>query len=399
MKPKVSILKCNTYNSDEIIDSLQKGLELLGGVSKYVKSGERILLKPNILSARPPESGVDTHPEVIRAVARIVRRAGADVIVGDSPGGFGFKTAGSTYEASGIKRICDEERIELVEFDKAYNVSPVRNQKISNGVNGIPLALPAKEADAIISIPKMKTHNLMVITGAVKNSFGTAVGMFKTECHLKAPKPKEFAKYLVDVFECARPRLVIMDGIVAMEGEGPAAGELRNAGLLLVSDDCVACDSVYSYLIGLPPLSIHTTSEAYRRNLGEADLSKIEVLGESLDNAKLRNFKLPKTSLFLKIPEPILKLLGKGIKFWPLINEEACTKCQLCAQSCPTNCITINPALSTAKRFSPARKSGINKEVSKIDYKKCVNCFCCFEVCPYNAISVKRSLMARLLGG
>lgn len=369
MNSKVSIVKCKTYNPDEIVDSLKRAIELLGGISKYVNKGERILLKPNILSARPPESGVDTHPEVIRAVARIVRQAGADVRVGDSPGGYGFKSAGSTYEASGIKKMCEEEAIELVEFDKAANV------------NGIPLAVAAKEVDGIFSIPKMKTHNLMTITGAIKNSFGLAVGLYKTDCHAKAPKPKEFAKFVVDVFECAPPRLIIMDGIVAMEGEGPAAGELRNAGLILVSDDAVACDAVFSHLVGLSPLVIHTTSEAYKRNIGQADLSKIEILGERLENAVLKDFKLPKTSIYLRIPEPILKLIGKSVKFWPLIDDAICTKCELCAKSCPTNCITIN------------------KEVSKIDYKKCISCFCCFEVCPYKAISIKRSLLAKILGG
>ncbi len=369
MVSNVSIVKCKTYEPEDIARSLQGALELLGGISKYVKKGERILLNPNILSARPPQSSVNTHPEIVRSVSRIVRQVGADVVVGDSPGGYGFKGAGSTYEASGIKKVCEEEGIELVEFDKAFNI------------NGIPLALPAKQVDAIISLPKMKTHNLMTITGAIKNSFGLAVGFYKTNCHLKAPKPKDFAKYLVDVFECAPPRLVIMDGIVAMEGDGPAAGDLRGAGLILASNDCVACDAVFANLIGLSPLSIYTTSEAYRRNLGQADLSKIEILGEGLEDAKLPDFKLPKTSVLLRIPEPILKLIGKGVKFLPLIDEKVCTKCELCAKSCPTNCITIN------------------KEASKIEHKKCISCFCCFEVCPYNAISIKRSLLAKILGG
>lgn len=369
MDSKVCIVKCKTYDSYEITDSLKRAFELLGGLSKFVNRGEKILLKPNILSARPPESGVDTHPDFIRSIARLVREVGAEIFVGDSPGGFGFKSAGATYEASGIKKMCDEESIELVEFDKAYNV------------NGIPLAAAAKEADAIISIPKMKTHDLMIITGAIKNSFGLAVGMYKADCHLRAPRPKDFARCLVDVFECAPPRLVIIDGIVAMEGDGPAAGNLRNAQLILVSNDCVACDAVFSYLVGLSPLSIHTTIEAYRRNLGQADLSKIEILGERLEDEELRDFKLPKTSLLLKIPEPILKLIGKGVKFWPSIDEGSCTKCKLCANSCPTNCIAVDD------------------KNSKIDYKKCISCFCCFEVCPNNAISIKRSLLARFLGG
>ncbi len=369
MNAKVSIVRARRYDKDEVEKSVKRAIDLLGGITNYVKTSERILLKPNVLSARPPESGVDTHPEVIRAVARMVRSAGAEIIVGDSPGGFTFKNAGSTYEKSGIKRVCDEEKIKLVNFDRAKSM------------NGIPISAYAKEVDGIISIPKMKTHNLMTITGAVKNSFGLAVGLYKSECHLKAPRPKEFAKYVVDVFECAIPRLVVMDAIVAMEGDGPAAGDLRETGLILASNDCVACDVVFSNLIGIHPLKIEIIEEAYKRGLGEADISKIEVLGESLKEAHLHNFKLPKTSILLKIPKPVFGLITKGIKYRPFISNKACKRCQICAKSCPAGCMTIN------------------EEGWKIDYKKCVSCFCCFELCPHNAVSIKRSLLAKLLGG
>lgn len=369
MDSKVSITSAKTYNQDEVFFAVRRAVDFLGGISDYVKKGEKILLKPNVLSAKPPESGVNTHPEVLRAVARLVRQSGAEIMVGDSPGGFGFERAGSTYEASGIKKVCEEEKIELVDFKRARNIS------------GIPIASYAKEVDAIISIPKMKTHSLTVITGAIKNSYGLAVGPYKTICHLKAPKGEDFAKYVVDVFECAVPRLVIMDGIVAMEGDGPASGGvLRNAGLILASDDCVACDAVFAALISLTPLDIETTKEAYKRKLGEADLSEIKVFGVDLKEAKLHNFKLPKTSVLVRIPKPIVRLLAGNIKFRPKIDDAICKKCQICAKSCPVGCISVN------------------EKGSKIDYGKCIACFCCLELCPYNAISIKRSLLAKLLG-
>ncbi len=365
--PKVSITRAKTYERDEVSSSVRAAVDLLGGISTFVKKGEKILLKPNILSARPPESGVDTHPEFLRAVARLVREAGAEAIVGDSPGGTGFKDAGSTYEKAGIKKVCEEEGLKLVDFDKARNVK------------GMPITEWAFAVDGIISIPKMKTHDITTITGAVKNSYGLAVGMFKTECHFKAPRPAEFAKYVVDVFECAAPRLVIMDGIVAMEGNGPAAGQLKNAGLIISSNDCVACDAVFAELVGIGPLRVEVTAEAYRRGLGEADLSKIEILGESLKNAKLHGFRLPETSVVMKIPKPVFKLLAKTIKFLPKINDKICKKCRICEKSCPAQCIIIK------------------EEGSRIDYNKCVRCFCCHELCPYDAVSIKRSLLAKLI--
>ncbi|OGX29845.1 MAG: hypothetical protein A3F87_04315 [Omnitrophica WOR_2 bacterium RIFCSPLOWO2_12_FULL_51_24] len=367
MSSRVSIVKAGSYDFDRVYAAVKKAVGLLGGISDFVEKGEKILLKPNLLSARPPESGVDTHPEVLRAVARLVRETGAEVIVGDSPGGLGFKTAGSTYGESGIKRVCEEEGIRLVDFDKAQNIK------------GMPISACVGEVDGIISIPKMKTHDLMTLTGAIKNSYGLAVGHFKADCHLKAPRPDEFAKLVVDVFETAIPRLVVMDGITAMEGNGPAAGQLRNAGLVIASNDCVACDAVFADLVGLEPLRIEMTAEAYRRKLGEADLSKIEVLGESLKDAKLHDFKLPEMSVVRKIPRPVFKLLAKAIKFFPRINDKICKKCRICEKSCPAQCITIE------------------EEGSRIDYRRCIKCFCCHELCPYDAISIRRSLLAKII--
>lgn len=369
MKSKVSITRAMTYDKEEVLTAVRRAVDLLGGMPDYVKKGERILLKPNVLSAKPPESGVDTHPEVLRAVAMLVKEAGAEVIVGDSPGGFYFKESDSTYEAAGIKKVCEEEGLTLVPFDRAHNV------------NGIPLARVIKEVDGVISIPKMKTHELTTITGAVKNSYGMAVGLYKARCHFNAPRPEEFAKYIVNVFECAVPRLVIMDGVVAMEGGGPAAGVLRQAGLILAGNDCVACDAVFAVLIGLAPLDIETTREAYKRKLGEADLSSISILGMDLKDAKLRDFKLPGTSVLVRIPKPIVRLLTGMIKFRPKIDDAICEKCRICEKSCPAGCIMVE------------------EKGSNIDYNKCVSCFCCFELCPYKAISIERSLLARLLGG
>ena len=368
MGPKVSIVKADSYDPGKVYASVKKAVDLLGGISSFAGSGETILLKPNVLSAKPPESGVDTHPEMIRAVARLVKEAGAKVIVGDSPGGVYFKDAGSTYEAAGIKKVCDEEKIELVDFDRARNV------------RGMPITEWAFAVDGIISLPKMKTHGLTMITGAVKNSYGLAIGLYKAQCHFKAPRPEAFCKYVVDVFETAKPRLVIMDGITAMEGDGPAAGNLRDAGLVIAGNDCVAIDSVFAALIGIEPLKVGITAEAYRRGLGEADISKIEVVGETINAVKLKDFKLPKTSVVMKLPEPLLKLIIGGIKFLPRIDDNLCKGCLICEKSCPAAAIKIG------------------KGRSRIDYSKCVRCFCCMELCPHKAIHIKRSLLARLIG-
>lgn len=368
MGPKVSIVRADSYDTGKVCAAVKEAVNLVGGISAFVKKGEKILLKPNVLSSRPPESGVNTHPEVLRAVIRLVKGAGAEIIVGDSPGGMGQKDAGSTYGESGIKKVCEEEGVRLVDFDKAQNIK------------GMPISVWAKEADGVISVPKMKTHDLMTLTGALKNSYGLAIGQFKSDCHLKAPRPDEFAKLAIDVFETAIPRLVVMDGIVAMEGNGPAGGELRSANLVMASNDCVACDAVYAGLVGIEPLRLPITAEAYKRKLGEADLSKIEVLGESIESARMRDFKLPATSIMMKVPKPVFKWLTKAIRFFPVINDKICKKCLICEKSCPAKCITIK------------------EEGSRIDYSRCIKCFCCHELCPHAAISVGRSFLAKMFG-
>lgn len=366
MKTKVSIVRCGSYNSEEAGRSVRRAVDLLGGASSFIKKEERVLIKPNILSGRPPEDGVNTHVDLVRAVVRLVKDCGACPVVGDNPGG--SVSVKKTYESSGMHSMAKEEGIELLE---------VKNVKI---VRGIPIASYFFECDKIISVPKMKTHSLTILTGAIKNMFGAVSGLSKTQCHKDFPKPEEFSKILVDVFEAVRPDLVLMDGVVAMDGDGPAAGNLKPVGLLIASHDSVAVDSVFSHLIGINPFDIATTNQAYARGLGEIDIENIEVLGERLEGSFIKGFKLPRSRLVMSLPGPVVKALAGLVKFRPYINERACKKCNICRQTCPVSAITID------------------EEISTINCKKCIRCMCCHEVCPYRAIELKRNILARACG-
>lgn len=367
-KSQVSIVRCKTYDTKEVESAVKKSVELLGGIEKFLKPNSKVLIKPNLLSPRLPEEGVDTHPEVIRAVGRLVKTVTSQIFVGDSPGGWNLRDADAVYEKSGIKKVCLEEGFKLVKFDKAIDI------------DGFPIVTIVKEVDAIISIPKLKTHSTTILTGAIKNTFGMVVGLHKAQCHLKAPMPDEFAKVLVRVFGLVKPALSIMDGIVGMEGEGPAAGDLRNFGLILASPDAVALDAVFSKLIGIDPFKIMTTYEADKRGCGTGDLEKIEVFGEKLEDAKIKNFKLPKTSYLFNLPKPIINIGVKAIKFYPHIDKDKCQRCELCFEICPKK---------TIKK--------INNAEFKVNTKECICCFCCYEVCPYKAIALKKSLLAKVL--
>ena len=312
MKTRVAIVKCKDYERIKIEQAVKKAFDLLGGIGVFVKKGEKVLIKPNILSARLPEDGVCTHLEVIRAVVKSVRGCGAVACIGDNPGG--SISPAKAYEGSGLTLLAKEEGIELKE---------VKGIKV---VNAIPIADYFFECDKIISLPKMKTHVLVGLTGAVKNMYGAVAGLYKSELHKRFLNPEEFVKVLVDTFEIVKPDLVLMDGIVAMDLQGPSSGRLRYPGLLMAGEDSVAIDSVFAELIGMKALNILTTKEAYKRKLGEADLENIEISGEGIEENLISDFKVPGKPGLITVLGPLAKFVAGFIKFGPDIDEKLCKK-------------------------------------------------------------------------
>jgi len=365
---KVSLARCVDYDPDNVYNAVKKSIDLLGGIEKFVKPGMNVLIKPNLLTVSQPEAAVVTNPEVVRAVVRLAHKAGAIVSVGDAPGGYG-KNIDDIFEESGLRHIASEEGFELVKFTTA------------NFVEGIPIAKQVFDADLVISVPKLKTHCVTVMTGAIKNTFGTVTGLYKAECHSRAPKEDDLAKILVKVHSIVKPGLTVVDGIVGMEGDGPSGGSPRAMNVVISGTDPVAIDSCIAKIIGLDPLNVAVTKRAYEAGLGEADLSKIEILGEGLDSFIANDFKLPKTMPLRMLPVPVLAWLLKLISFKPHINDQICVRCGLCKTACPVNCINI-------------------EEIGcGIDYNKCIKCLCCHEICPHKAISIKRNIFAKLVWG
>lgn len=365
---RVSIIRCRDYDQDRVYAAVKKAVDFISQMESLVSAGMRVLIKPNLLSARPPEDAVDTHPEVVRAVVRLVKEAGAVPIVGDSPGGYG-KNIQEVYEKSGMKTMAKEEGIELVKF---------KNSKI---VDGIPIARQIFDCDFFISIPKLKTHSITILTAAIKNTYGCVTGLFKAEQHSKAPKEDEFARIIAKVYSIAQPNLTVLDGIVGMEGDGPAAGEPREMEIVMAGQDAVAIDSCISRIMGFDPHDILVTKEAHAMGLGESDPARIEVVGDDILTFLTHDFKLPQTTPLGIIPRTIAKKLAALISFKPYIDESECARCNLCKISCPVNAIEIT------------------KSRCRIDYKKCVRCLCCHEVCPYVAIHIKRNVFTKMVWG
>jgi uncharacterized protein (DUF362 family)/NAD-dependent dihydropyrimidine dehydrogenase PreA subunit len=299
---------------------------------------------------------------------RLVKASGGTVKIGDSSAGY-HKDPYEVFEISGMRKVADEEGAELTPFIK------------SKFVDGFPIARQLFECDCHISIPKLKTHIMTVITAALKNTYGTVTGLYKAECHSKAPKEEDFAGIVAKIHSISKPQLNILDAVTSMEGDGPSSGTLRDTGIIMASADAVAMDSCITKLIGLEPLDVMVTKEAYAMGLGEADISMIEISGDDMKTFSMANFKLPQTLPIKYIPRGIVNTIASLVKFRPEIDRKVCKRCNLCKVACPVSAI----------------ESDDNGYY--IDYKKCIGCMCCHEVCPYRAIGVRRNMLTKMVWG
>ncbi|MEW6684921.1 MAG: DUF362 domain-containing protein [Candidatus Edwardsbacteria bacterium] len=371
---RVALIRCRDYERSTVTTSIRQALALVGGLESIVKPGQRVLLKVNLLSARKPEEAVTTHPEVVRALALEVKKAGGIPVIGDSPSITG--ELNRCWQVTGIKQVAEELNLKLINFE----TSGILSKRINSRTYW--LAKPALDADVIINIPKLKTHHLTLLTCGIKNLFGVIPGLRKTAYHKEFLKPKAFSKILVDIFSLVKPQLTVVDGIVGMEGAGgPSTGKIRPIGLIIAGTDAVAVDVLVTKILGKNPLSIYTTQIAFERGLGEADLEKIEILGEPIENVTISDFEWPVNWYYQAIPMLPIKLL-KGLHWIrPTIAKGRCEGCGFCVQICPTSALSF---LNSPK-------------IPEFNYKLCINCFCCAEVCPSQAIEQKRSRIARVV--
>lgn len=375
MPPKVSIEKCADYEDSEVYNAVKKAVDLVGGIRSFVKEGEKILIKPNLLSAAPSDSAITTHPSIVRAAVKLVKEAGAYPVVGDSPG------IGSVQKVSqkcGILDVCKEEDVPLIELKQSVEIENPNGKTFKR----LELAKEALDVDGIINLPKLKTHTQMFMTLGVKNMFGCVVGKRKPQWHLAAGSNREhFARMLVDLYLFLKPRLNIVDGIVGLEGEGPgSSGKPRHLGLVVASGDAIAMDRVIIDIVGAKLDDLITCKVARDDGLGETDLANIEAMGSTIESVRIKNFVFPKVvGMGFSLPYNLDKHLKKHLTAKPFINKKTCTLCNMCVNICPP---------------------GIMKEIKnkvEIDYDNCIRCFCCQEICPEGAITVKESFLMKLL--
>ena len=367
----VVINDCPDYALTKVIDKLEKGIDLLGGWRQFIAPGMKVLLKVNLIGPKPPDSAAITHAEFVRALTRILKDHHCDVWIGDSSGGAiaGIAPTARSLVTSGLQEVAESEGAVIMNFDK----EGVVQVKSSIDTKPMYLARPLFEADLVINLPKLKTHSASIFTGAVKNLYGCIPGLRKAKYHRLAPNQFALGQVIADIHAAVNVGLHVMDGITAMQGDGPTAGKVYPAEKILLSTDPLALDTATASMVGLSIDDIPILVSARQRGLGEASLSKIKILGDYTAPPRLAGFRLPKRYRKLRTGQRNHRLIVRVIdllKARPRISTKLCRGCNMCVESCPVQ--------------------AIHPETKAINYTTCIECMCCHEVCMYQAVKLKR---------
>lgn len=369
----VSLIRCEHYDQPELDQAVGRAVDLLGGISRFVKSGDRVLLKPNLLAARAPEKRVTTDPGVVRAVARMVMEAGGRPFIADSPAIESFRKVAQITE---MDRVAEELGIELREMARSTPV-PLGGRSLFRKLE---LSADALEADVVINLPKLKTHSQMLLTLGVKNLFGTVVAQRKAEWHYMVGVNRDtFASLLLEIYRTVNPALTILDGVWGMEGHGPSNGRPRSLNLIGASGDAVALDVSVCNLLGISLNDFPLYRAARETGTGETDLMRIGFLGDDPGGFGVRDFDAPKLDSFSVLPNVFDWFAKRYLASKPVQERDTCAGCGQCAEICPAEAIQLG------------------QRKIDFDYDRCIRCYCCQEVCPRDAIQFKKGLIMRLL--
>ena len=331
-----------------------------------------VLLKPNMLSPHPPEEAITTHPLLVQLIATELRALGNRVLIADSPAGGHNKNIKRLWRVTGMTEAARQSGAQLVDINARSLIERKgleRNFFMTDLLN---------EVDYVVNMPKLKTHGLTLLTGAIKNVFGLIPGIQKGEFHIRYPNTVDFAQNMVEIFAAVRPDFTIMDAVEILEGNGPSSGgEKRYAGGLFAGKDAVAVDAAGTAFLGFDPLQVDTTRIAAEAGIGDGNIEAISITGDSLESIHAR---IPAPHIFNRLPGVVYQILQKVIWTRPRANPENCTHCGLCISNCP------------AGAMKPDADG-----VPVIDYQKCIHCFCCAEVCQDNAIYQEVSWLVKKL--
>lgn len=372
----VSVVPCSDYSEENVSLAMDTALSAIGGLD-WVRKGMRVLIKANLVAPMKPEKAATTHPALVCELTKRLIRQGAQVVIGDSPGGF--------FNVSSLNKVYSQTGMELAEalgaeLNRNINFHTVDiNGKV---MHSLTYTSYIDDCDAMIDFCKLKSHGMVGMSGAVKNLYGVIPGLLKPETHYIYPDMDDFANMLVDINEYFRPRLTLIDAVIGMEGNGPTAGTPKTIGVLIASKSTHAADLIASEIIGIESMDVPTIRAGIKRGLIPEDYREISVFG-NVEALKLKDFNasVPKSVRFFGNTK--YKLAQKFIEACfnnkPKLYDKLCVGCRKCADICPAHAIEMI------------------KNKPHIDRKKCIRCFCCQEFCPRAAMKVHRPLVASIL--
>jgi uncharacterized protein (DUF362 family)/Pyruvate/2-oxoacid:ferredoxin oxidoreductase delta subunit len=382
MNKRVAVLECRAYDPELILGKMREAVTLTGGNDALDVKGKKVLLKPNVLFDAEVSKAVSTHPEFLRAAVQLMKELGAsEIFVGDSPG---FQKPGFKGRKCGLWEICQDEGVQWYDFSAGTVVKKCPDGK---KVKQFQVSNITDKVDTIISLPKMKTHQLMYFTGAIKNQFGLLPGLSKSPYHMMFPGRQSFAEMVVDLHSAIEPAFAFMDGIIAMEGPGPGSGYPVDAGLILASPNLLALDITACRIIGYDPDIIPINRAAIDRGLWLERTSDPELVGITLEEAKLEGFEKirltgSRSQLLEFLTPSFIRKIETALAPRPIFHPPKCVRCGECVKICPADALSMKEMPGLSEKF---------RRMVSINYRKCIRCYCCHELCPEDAISVRRA--------
>ena len=361
---RVLVAKASYEAIDPVLNRILDSLDLRFWYDGL--TGKTVFIKPNMIGLFPPEHHATTHPSIVHSLVKFFRQAGAEVTVGDNCGVGGYGLNQRVAEVTGIAGAASGTYKNV-----ALDTALVKLN--SKYMESIAVSRDMIEADVLINVPKMKTHSLTIVSGAVKNMFGVVAGAGKSQCHKSAAAVRDFGELLGDIYSVRPPDLTIMDGIVAMEGNGPTSGKPKPLGRILASTSAIALDAVMCRIMGILPDEIIHLRYLTQKGFGNIDPKSIEVIGEM---PEISRFKLPVTiKRFGFLGWLVNKSFFQAIaKSRMVLEESLCKKCGICLAGCPTKAMEMDG-------------------FPRINEDKCIKCMCCHELCPESAWKSGRFLL------
>ena len=376
MRNRVWLAQCPDYGQS-LEEKIEKAFDALQVWDK-IRPGMKVVLKPNLVMSSKPEQAIITHPAFTAAVGKCVQKAGGRVVIAESPGGpYTPAAMKAMFRATGYRDMAEACGFTLYTDCKSREVTLPQAKRCRE----LSVVEPFLDRDYLIDLPKLKTHSMVGFSGAVKNLFGTVPGLQKPELHCRFPEREPFSEMLCDLCHFLGPDLSLMDGIWAMEGNGPTGGQRRDLHVIAGSESPWALDVAAASLVGLEPEKNTMLREGHERGYGPLDLSELELVGDPMETLLAPDFlkaEASSTDFIDRLPKFLRPAAKKLATPYPRIDKKRCVGCGKCAESCPQHTISLREGKAV------------------IRYQNCIRCFCCHEMCPKHVVQIKRLGLLRL---